>query len=97
MSVRPRIIVGWLVDIELPRVAATASWIGVNGSKPCVAGSNPNGSGDPTQTGTPTAPINCDIKPGMPSLQAEAASAPQDFHAEVPAGVWAKSEQPAGP
>src|SRR5215207_3032365 len=32
MSVRPPVIVGWLMEIELPRAAATASWTGVNGS-----------------------------------------------------------------
>jgi hypothetical protein len=31
-------------------------------------------------TATPAAPIDCDIKPDMSSLQPEAATTPQDFH-----------------
>ena len=46
MSGPSPIIVGWLMDIELPRVVATASWTGVNGSNLYVVGSHPTGSGD---------------------------------------------------
>lgn len=55
MSVRPRMIVRWLMDMELPRVAATASCTGVNGSRPCVEGLESYGSGDLTPTATPMA------------------------------------------